>query len=543
MELERKRQELLEMERRIFEEKEKHRRAEEKTKSLEKKRKMISDLEERIKKSASIDVVFLLDCTGSMTAYIEATKNNITEFVTNITAMHPNVTLRLAFIGYRDHCDKEDRLAVMRFTGNVAEFKNMVANQTAKGGGDEAEDVLGGLHVVRGLDWLSETRILYHIGDAPCHGRDFHDARTSDDYPNGCPNGLKAAEIIKALKDLRVTYYFGRIGDLTDLMIRKFNEALNPAAPSGYITVTPMSGGTMMEVVTKSVATTFAESLSSSARTEEGKLAKKEVFLDHSVPDWAAVATEEALRYAMTMPNTVEEMIGNLNEMDEDKCISDFPDHDHVFMKVARYPFAKGEMRAAYWGQSMVSGSGEEVAGGIILKESLAISPTQLTKPKYEAFLSCHRAAKALAEDFQRVKPADCPRIEFCDACIIQFMTRKGQPFMIQESQIPEVFEKYNNNSGFVAQSPTLHGTRHEAVQAFSHWTHSHTRGQLMVVDCQGGYSVSARRFLLTDPAVHFLDVTHFGGTNMGRAGMAKFFESHVCNDFCRALRLTKPSL
>jgi hypothetical protein len=551
-ELERKRQELLEMERKIFEEREKHRRAEEKTKSLAAKKKLISDLDEKIKKAASLDVVFLLDCTGSMYEYIEATKNNISEFVTNITAMHPDVVLRLAFIGYRDHCDQEERLAVLRFTHSLPDFQEMVSQQAAKGGGDDCEDVLGGLHVVRGLDWTSETRILYHIGDAPCHGREYHSPHVTDDHPTGDPNGLSVTDLLKAIKELKITYFFGRIQFQTDLMIKKFNEAINPSHPTGFIHVTPMSGGTMMEVVTKSVATSFAETLSASTRTVEGegKLAKKEVFLDYALPDFETMATEEALRYEMTMPKTVQEMIRQLEETDEDKCISDFPDSDHVFVKSAKYPFAKGEMRAAYWGQAVSSSTGSTIEGseakalGTILKESLAVSPTQLTKPKYEAFLSCHRAAKALSMEFNRCsdKPANCPAIEFCDACIIQFMARRGQPFMIQESQITDVFEKYNNNSGFIAANPTLHGTRHEAVQAFSHWSYAFTNGQMMVVDCQGGYNVTQKKFLLTDPAIHFVDVTHFGGTNMGRSGMQKFFESHVCNEYCKAMNLEKPA-
>jgi hypothetical protein len=118
---------------------------------------------------------------------------------------------------------------------------------------------------------------------------------------------------------------------------------------------------------------------------------------------------------------------------------------------------------------------------------------------------------------------------------------RKDQPFMIQESQIMDKFEKYNNNSGYCAPNPTLSGTNHAAVQAFSHWTHTVSNERMMVVDMQGGHSAINSCFMLTDPAIHFVDVTHFGGTNMGRPGMAKFFETHSCNEYCQYLRLVKP--
>jgi hypothetical protein len=73
--------------------------------------------------------------------------------------------------------------------------------------------------VIRGLDWSSETRILYHIADAPCHGREFHRADCSDDYPDGDPNGLQPADILRDLQAQRIQYFFGKVIDRTDLMV------------------------------------------------------------------------------------------------------------------------------------------------------------------------------------------------------------------------------------------------------------------------------------------------------------------------------------
>lgn len=489
-----------------------------------------------------------------MRTYIDKTKNNINEFVQEIHKLHPNISLRLAFIGYRDHCDKEDRLAVMRFTNSVAEFVSMVSNQNAKGGGDDAEDVLGGLHVVRGLDWQSETRIVYHIADAPAHGREFHGADISDDYKDGDPNGLSATDVLRSLQGQNVIYYFGKIKPATDIMIERFNtlvpKSMNEAtgkADIPYVTCTPITGFTMMETVTKSVTKSFSESLSISARTDEPKVPKREVVLDPVVPDWSDLPVEATMRFAMVLPSSVDEMIDTILYTDDDRCISDFPDSDRFRVKVAPSPFAKGEMRAAHYAQ-LIQGS---EAIPIILKESLATSPSHLTKPKYEAFLSCHRAAKALSRDFTKRVNAlkgsnpiwdTAPTLDFVDACIIQFMVRRGQPFMIQESAITDAeFEKYNNNSGYTAPNPTLKGTNHDLVQAFSHWTYHYTKQQMMAVDCQGGYNRTSNTFMLTDPAIHFTDVTHFGGTNMGKKGFDKFFSSHVCNGYCAALGLCHP--
>jgi hypothetical protein len=353
----------------------------------------------------------------------------------------------------------------------------------------------------------------------------------------GDPNGLQPQEIIRDLKERNVQYFFGRINEFTDLMVRKFNELAGP--PASYIQNTNMTGGNMMEVVTKTVTIAFSESISSSARTDDGRAAKKEVFIDKSLPIWSTIQPEEVMRFAMIMPSSINELINNLLESEEDKCINDFPDIERIKIKCGKFPFAKGEMRAAYHGLQILSSGLEQQS--IILKESLYSNPIQLTKPKYEAFLSCHRVAKFLCFEFNRLKPIDCPIINFCDGCILHLMTRKGQPYMILESAIIDKFEKYNNNSGYCATNPTTEGTNHDAIQAFSHWSFCISKERLMIVDCQGGYNVKTNSFLLTDPAVHFVDVSHFGGTNMGKAGMKKFFESHHCNHYCNTLKLTRP--
>lgn len=44
---------------------------------------------------------------------------------------------------------------------------------------DEPEDVFTGLEMAMGVDWQSRVRAIVHIGDAPPHGRAFHDFQDS----------------------------------------------------------------------------------------------------------------------------------------------------------------------------------------------------------------------------------------------------------------------------------------------------------------------------------------------------------------------------
>ena len=45
--------------------------------------------------------------------------------------------------------------------------------------------------------------------------------------------------------------------------------------------------------------------------------------------------------------------------------------------------------------------------------------------------------------------------------------------------------------------------------------------------------------FWMTDPAIHS-PIEDFGRDNKRTMGMAKFFETHVCNSICDQLKLTK---
>ena len=46
----------------------------------------------------------------------------------------------------------------------------------------------------------------------------------------------------------------------------------------------------------------------------------------------------------------------------------------------------------------------------------------------------------------------------------------------------------------------------------------------------------------MTDPAIHS-PIEDFGRDNKRTMGMAKFFETHVCNSICDQLKLTKQKL
>jgi len=171
-----------------------------------------------------VDVCFLMDCTGSMSAFIKAAKEKVYEIIREITKNENKATLRFAFVGYRDHCDGADRLVSVDFVDEIkgSAFESTLNACPATGGGDAPEDVAGGLNLCTQLSWLCSTRLLIHFGDAPCHGSNYHACQ--DSYPGGDPLGLKPEDLLQTLINKRVDYYFMRINTSTDKMASIFQN-------------------------------------------------------------------------------------------------------------------------------------------------------------------------------------------------------------------------------------------------------------------------------------------------------------------------------
>ena len=184
----------------------------------------ITQLFDTMKRSETTDLCFLIDCTGSMDPYIAQVKMKIDDLVDHCKMTFPDLVLKVAFVGYRDHCDKE-RIISLPFTGEITHFKSFVSNVRAYGGGDAAEDVFGGLEEAGQLQWTAPNRILFHVADAPCHGKQYHDD-VLDDFPNGDPRSLNAQDLLKVLEDKNVKYWFAKLTDKTDKMITKFRNLL-----------------------------------------------------------------------------------------------------------------------------------------------------------------------------------------------------------------------------------------------------------------------------------------------------------------------------
>lgn len=110
-----------------------------------------------------VDFVFIIDITGSMQKHIDAVKNYISSFSTNL--IRRGIDYRLGLILFSDYVEKTYQL-----TDNVVTFLSWLTPVRASGGGDEKENALEALRELKNIQFRpAANRVGILITDAPYH--------------------------------------------------------------------------------------------------------------------------------------------------------------------------------------------------------------------------------------------------------------------------------------------------------------------------------------------------------------------------------------
>jgi hypothetical protein len=166
---------------------------------------------------AKLDVLFLIDTTGSMGDEIDRLKDSVRSVAERISALPGSVDLRLGMTVYRDRGD----LFVTRtfdFASSVEVFKAALAEVRADGGGDTPEDLNAGLHqAVTSPSWRGDdaVKLIFLIADAPPH-LDYQDGPDyADDVRAAARPGIKIMPIASSGLDDQGEYVFRQLAQIT----------------------------------------------------------------------------------------------------------------------------------------------------------------------------------------------------------------------------------------------------------------------------------------------------------------------------------------
>lgn len=126
-------------------------------------KKVISVRKISIKQRVPVDFVFIIDITGSMQKYIDATKNYITTFTRSLKQR--GIDYRIGLILFSDIVEK-----IYDPTDNVMTFLRWLAPIKSYGGGDEKENALEALAAAAKIKYRpAANKVVVIITDAPYH--------------------------------------------------------------------------------------------------------------------------------------------------------------------------------------------------------------------------------------------------------------------------------------------------------------------------------------------------------------------------------------
>ena len=191
--------------------------------------KIIQECEESIFKDTSIDIMFIMDLTGSMGGFLSEAKRNIKKITEEINSHNPGSKIRLSFIGYRDFDSKDEprNYEIINFTEDIETLISTIKKYECYGGGDQPEDIAGALNQALKMDWKSSAKYVVLVCDAPCHGSKYHDIYI-DSFKEGDPAGYNIEELMEQFKNMDITFYCVEINNSTkkmfDIMRKVYND-------------------------------------------------------------------------------------------------------------------------------------------------------------------------------------------------------------------------------------------------------------------------------------------------------------------------------
>ena len=146
-----------------------------------------------------IDVVFVLDTTGSMSALIETAKEKIWSIATTMASAQPTPKIRIGLVAYRDRGDDYITRKV-DLSDDLDSVYAALMDFTANGGGDTPESVNAALsQAVNGMSWSQNKQAyqaIFLVGDAPPH-MDYPDEPR---YPEILASARQKGIIVNAIQ-------------------------------------------------------------------------------------------------------------------------------------------------------------------------------------------------------------------------------------------------------------------------------------------------------------------------------------------------------
>jgi len=146
-----------------------------------------------------VEVVFVLDTTGSMGGLIQAAKEKIWAIANTLASTKPAPDIKMGLVGYRDRGD-EYVTKLTDLTDDLDAVYEQLMGFKADGGGDTPESVNQALNeAVTKINWSKDGkayRVIFLVGDCPPHMDYADDVK----YAESCKAAATAGITINSIQ-------------------------------------------------------------------------------------------------------------------------------------------------------------------------------------------------------------------------------------------------------------------------------------------------------------------------------------------------------
>ena len=189
---------------------------------------------------ARLDLVFLIDATGSMADEIDKLKATLQSITSEVAQLPSRPDLCLGLVAYRDKGD-QFLLRSHDFTNDINAFQGVLNALRAAGGGDYPEAMSEALHeTVHQLNWRGDgaTRMVVLLADAPPH-LDYGGPQYDDDMLAALGKGIKIFSVGASGLDKQGEFIQRQIAQYTGgrFVFLTYEDAARPGSGPGRETV------------------------------------------------------------------------------------------------------------------------------------------------------------------------------------------------------------------------------------------------------------------------------------------------------------------
>lgn len=187
---------------------------------------------------AQLDLLFLMDATGSMGDEIDKLKASMADIADQIGVLPERPDVRYGLVAYRDQGDAFVTRAY-DFTPDLDAFQRTLAALRADGGGDEPEALNEALHrSLNDLHWRTEdtVRLIVLVADAPPHlDYDWEGFSYDTDMIDAVRRGIQIFPVGASNLNEEGEYIFRQLAQFTGgkFVFLTYKDGDNPASGPG----------------------------------------------------------------------------------------------------------------------------------------------------------------------------------------------------------------------------------------------------------------------------------------------------------------------